>query len=71
MDKKSPSATLPADPAELDGFIDAAAGLNGLVIDPAYRAGVRIHLHAVTNAAKLVVPFTLEDDSEPAPVFRP
>jgi hypothetical protein len=71
LHKKNPAVSLPAGPVELDAFIDANAALSGLVVDPAYREGVKVHLNAVTNAAKLVIAFELEDDAEPAPVFRP
>ncbi len=69
--KKIPPPSLPADPAALESFIDAGAALNGLTVDPAYRTGVRIHLNAVTNAAKLVLAFKVEDEAEPGPVFKP
>lgn len=71
MDKKANLPSIPADPAALEAFIDAATALSGLTIDPAYRDGVKIHLNAVTNAAKAVLAFEVEDDAEPAPVFRP
>lgn len=45
--------------------------MSGLTVDPAYRVGVKIHLGAVTNAAKLVLAQKLADDAEPGPVFRP
>lgn len=61
---------LPADQAALDAFIDAGAALVTLKIDPAYREGVKLHLQATANAAKLVMTFETEDDAEPAPVFR-
>ena len=54
--------------AALDAFIDAGAAMSGLAVDPAYRHGVKIHLNAVTNAAKLVLAHRLADDAEPGPV---
>jgi hypothetical protein len=69
--KKPAIPSIPADPTALEAFIDAGAALSGLPVDPAYRPGVKIHLNAVTNAAKLVLAFELEDDAEPAPVFWP
>ncbi len=69
--KKPASPSLPADEAALDTLIDAGAALSGLSVESAYRAGVKIHLNAVTNAAKLVLAFEVEDDAEPDPVFRP
>lgn len=71
MQKKTNTPAIPADPAALDAFIDAGAALSGLTLDPAYRQGVKIHLNAVTNAAKIVLAFEPEDDAEPAPVFKP
>ncbi len=71
MNTKKPTISLPEDPAALDAFIDAGAALCGLVVEPAYRAGVKTNLAAVTNTAKLVLAFPLEDEAEPAPVFRP
>ena len=72
MNTKKPAApAIPADPAALEAFIDAGAALNGLAVDPTYREGVKIHLNAVTNAAKLVLASELEDDAEPGPVFKP
>jgi hypothetical protein len=71
VQKKPPILSLPADDPAMDAFIDAGAALNGLGIDPAYRQGVKVHLNAVTNAARLVLSFEAEDDAEPAPVFRP
>jgi hypothetical protein len=69
--KKNPIAlNLPADPAALDAFVDAGAAIVGLKIDPAYRDGVKLHLNATMNAAKLVLSFDAEDDAEPGPVFR-
>jgi hypothetical protein len=68
---KPTAPAIPADPAAIEAFIDAGAALSGLAVDPAYRPGVKIHLNAVTNAAKLVLAFELEDDAEPGPVFRP
>ena len=70
MDKKT-APSLPSDPAALDAFIDAGAALCGLTVEPAYRTGVKVHLGAVTNAAKAVLAFEIEDEAEPGPVFRP
>ena len=71
VNTKKSAPSLPADPVALEVLIDASAALNGIAVDPAFRPGVKIHLNAVTYAAKLVLDFTVEDDAEPAPVFRP
>lgn len=70
-EKQKSTPSLPADPAALETFMDAGAALSGLTVEPAFRQGVKVHLHAVTNAAKLVLAFKTEDDAEPGPVFRP
>lgn len=72
MNTKIPALpSLPGDPLALEALVDAGAAMNGLTVDPAYRAGVKVHLNAVTNAAKVVLAFEVKDDAEPAPVFRP
>jgi hypothetical protein len=72
LNTKQPAGpSLPSDPAAFDALIDAGAALSGLTVEPGYRAGVKVHLHAVTNAAKLVLAADVEDDAEPGPVFRP
>lgn len=72
MQSRKPNLpSIPDDPAALAAFIDAGAAMSGLAVDPAYREGVRIHLNAVTNAAKLVLAQKLPDDAEPGPVFEP
>lgn len=68
--KKQATASGPGD-AAVEAFIDAGAAMSGLWVDPAYREGVKIHLDAVTSAAKAVLAFEVEDDAEPGPVFRP
>jgi 1-carboxybiuret hydrolase subunit AtzG-like protein len=70
--KSMPPADKPTAPddATLDAYIDAAPALVALTIDPAYREGVRTHLRATANAARLVLEFPLDDEAEPAPIFR-
>jgi hypothetical protein len=70
-EKKNSAPSLPADPAALEAFIDAGAALSGLAVEPAFRQGVKVHLNAVTNAAKIVLAFETDDGTEPGPVFRP
>lgn len=71
MQKKEESPPeLPMSDASLDAHIDAAPALVGLAINPAYREGVKLHMRATANAARFVLQFPLEDEAEPAPVFR-
>ena len=60
---------LPLDDRTVGAFVDAAAPILGLAIDPAWRDGVIGNLKAVASAAGLVLAFPLEDELEPAPVF--
>lgn len=59
----------PAAPPDLDAYLDAAAGLLGLTIDPAWREPVLANLRVLKAAAALVEEFPLPDEAEPAPVF--
>jgi hypothetical protein len=61
-------ADSPFDPS---AYVDAAAALIGLPIDPAHRPGVVLNLERIAQMALFVMQFPLPDESEPAPVFRP
>lgn len=59
--------------AEFDAaaYVDAAAALIWLPLDPAHRPGVILNLERIAEMARLVMEFPLGDEAEPAPVFRP
>jgi len=57
----------PADP--LDGFIDAAARMLALPVDPQWRATVKANLEVNLRMANFVAEFGLPDEIEPAPIF--
>ncbi len=52
-------------------YVDAAAALIELRLDPAHRPGVILNMQRIAEMAALVMAFELPDDAEPAPVFRP
>ncbi|GJD52552.1 hypothetical protein OPKNFCMD_5318 [Methylobacterium crusticola] len=56
--------------AALGPYVDAAAPVLGLAIDPAWRDGVTTHLAAILAAAQRVTGFPLPDTLEAAPVFE-
>ena len=58
-------------PFDAEAFVDAAAALIGLPIDPAHRPGVVLNMERIAQMAALVMEFPLPDEIEPAPVFRP
>ena len=58
-------------PFDAEAYVDAAAALIGLTIDPAHRPGVVANLERIAQMAALVMEFPLPDEAEPAPVFRP
>jgi hypothetical protein len=51
--------------------LDAASGLLGLDVDPAWRAEILANMKIIAEAARLVAEFPLADEIEPAPVFSP
>jgi hypothetical protein len=57
----------PSDP--LDGFIDAAARMLALPLEPEWRATVRANLEVNLRMANFVAEFALPDETEPAPIF--
>jgi hypothetical protein len=58
-------------PFDAAAYVDAAALLLGLPLDPAHRPGVILNLQRIAEMAAHVMAFPLPDDVEPAPVFRP
>jgi hypothetical protein len=55
-----------------DDLIDASAPLMGLEpLGDASRAAVKTHLEIAVGLARLVLDFPLDDEQEPAPVYRP
>jgi Protein of unknown function (DUF4089) len=57
----------PTDP--LDAFIDAAAALLAIPIDPAWKPTVKSNLATTLKLAAFVGEWELPDDAEPAPVY--
>ncbi len=58
-------------PFDAGAYVDAAAELVGLPLDPAHRPGVVENLERIAQMAALVMAFPLPDDTEPAPVYQP
>jgi hypothetical protein len=58
-------------PSDVEVYVDAAAVLIGLPLDPAHRPGVIINMQRIAEMAALVMAFSLPDEIEPASVFRP
>jgi hypothetical protein len=52
-------------------YVEEAAALLGLHIDPAYKPGVVANLEGAARLAAAFLEFPLADDDEAAPVFRP
>ncbi len=58
------------DPEHIAAYVDAAAQLIGLPLDPAHRVGVVKQFTGVANVARLVMEFPLPAEIEPATVLR-
>jgi len=58
-------------PFDADAMIDAMAPVLQLKISEEQRPGVRLNLKTAGKMAALVEQVVLEDDAEPAPVYRP
>jgi 1-carboxybiuret hydrolase subunit AtzG-like protein len=59
-----------ADPVDIEAFVDAAARLVGLPLDPAHRPGVVLNFGRIAQMAELVMEFPLPEETEPAPVYE-
>jgi hypothetical protein len=59
------------EPFDAEAYVDAAAKLIGLPLDPAHRPGVVLNLERIAQMAALVMAFDLPEETEPAPVYTP
>ena len=59
-----------ANDRDLEQFIDAAAKVLALPIEPAWKPAVKANLAITLRLAALVAEFELPDEVEPAPVFE-
>ena len=57
-------------PDSLDAYIDSAAQVLGLTVEPGWKPAVRANLEGTFKLAALVAEKELPDDAEPAPVFK-
>jgi hypothetical protein len=55
---------------ELAAFVDAAAEVLDIPIDPTWKPAVRENLSVIFAHARRFADFPLPDEAEPAPVFR-
>ena len=53
----------------LDAYIDNAAAVLRLTIEPEWKASVRANLAVSLQMARKVEDFALPDEAEPAPIF--
>jgi len=54
----------------VDAMVAANAPTLGLILEPAWQAGVAFNLRLILRFGALVDAFELPDDAEPAPVFH-
>jgi hypothetical protein len=54
-----------------ESYVTLAAAAQGLEIPAPYRAGVVANLERIAAIAERFLALPLEEDDEPAPVFRP
>ncbi len=55
----------------ISDYVDIAAELINLPIDPDYRPGVIANVEAIAEIARLVTEFPLDETVEPAAIFNP
>jgi hypothetical protein len=61
---------MPKPPDPLDAYIDSAAELLALPLEPEWKPAVRANLEVTLKLAALVGEKELPDDAEPAPVYQ-
>jgi hypothetical protein len=57
-------------PDPLDDFIDVAAQVLGLPVQPEWKPAIRANLEVTFRLAGLVASFDLPDEAEPAAIFH-
>jgi hypothetical protein len=58
-------------PFDAEAYVDAASAAIGLTIAPELRPSVVANFRQIADTAALVMSFPIEDDIDPAVVFRP
>ncbi len=71
MTAPTPPLPVPDPGADPAAFVDAAATLVGLPVDPAFRPGVVANMALAMRMAALVMGRPLPVADEPAPVYLP
>lgn len=71
MTASTPSLPVPDPGTDPAAFVDAAATLAGLPVDPAFRPGVVANMALAMKMAALVMGRPLPVALEPAPVYLP
>ena len=61
---------MPTESKDIEAFVDAAAVLVGIPIEPEWRAGVASHLAIIMANAELVAEADCTAATEPAPVYK-
>ena len=56
---------------DAERYVEAAAAAIGLTIAPELRPGVIASFKQIADTAELVMSFPIDDDIDPAVVFRP
>jgi hypothetical protein len=67
--RAGPGIVTSVPPDALDDFIDAAARVLVLPLEPSWRPAVKANLEVTLRFASFVAAFSLPDEAEPAPVF--
>jgi Protein of unknown function (DUF4089) len=64
-------ANVTSDSFDPEALVDAMAPLLGLTLTPESRSQTLVHLRIAAEQAKLLFSAGLDDQEEPAPVFKP
>lgn len=71
MTDESGALILTIQSSSIEAYVDAASTAIGLVIDPAFRAGVVAAFEHTQQAAEVVMSFPLPEEVDIAPIFVP
>jgi Protein of unknown function (DUF4089) len=63
--------TQPTDPQPDEALVERLAALNGIPLDPAWRANIALQFAITGKVAAAVLDFPLDDHEDSGPVFVP
>jgi hypothetical protein len=60
----------PPPQADIESMVDVSAAALGLTLSAEHKSGVLVNFARIAGQAQILMDFAIEEETEPAPVFR-